>query len=249
MQADEEDTDAVVDTEVRRMRAVVQCTTEDLQRTHTQLAVVQAELQQHLMELQQHLIELQQELQQHLPVHVSQQWHIPVVSIKNPHAALMYHSHKKFELRTTALLRPFEGQYMLLHVSKSPPGRPCGDTHLATSTGVPSSHLDATRGCGICLMHIGQTQALRANTKRAAALWQRRLFVADARRLKKGFVTHIRAVHRLTADIHLRGFLHVHSTRVAQTALPSSIDIQVLEHTNASEVQRQARLAAQRRRA
>jgi hypothetical protein len=62
VQADEEDTDAVVDTEVRRMRAVVQCTTEDLQRTHTQLAVVQAELQQHLMELQQHLIELQQEL-------------------------------------------------------------------------------------------------------------------------------------------------------------------------------------------
>jgi plasmid maintenance system killer protein len=89
VQAGEEDSDAVVDTEVRRMRAVVQCTTEDQQRTHTQLAVVQAELQQHLMELQQHLIELQQELQQHLPVHVSQQWHIPVISIKNPHAALI----------------------------------------------------------------------------------------------------------------------------------------------------------------
>jgi hypothetical protein len=53
------------------MRTVVQCTTEDQQRTHTQLAVLQAEQQQHLMELQQHLIDLQQELQQHLPVHVS----------------------------------------------------------------------------------------------------------------------------------------------------------------------------------
>ena len=92
-------------------------------------------------------------------------------------------------------------------------------------------------------MHRRHARCKRGALKR----WQRRLFVADER-LKKGFVTHIQAVHRLTADIHLRGFLHVHSTRVAQMALPSSIDMQVLEHTNASELQRQARLAAQRRR-
>ncbi len=182
-----------------------------------------------------------------------QHWHmLPVVSIKNPHAALLYHGHKKFELRTTALLRPFEGQYVLLHVSKSshvdqehtgPPGA----TKLARSAGIPSSDLHAARGCGICLMHIGKTQLLRATTSRAATLWQRRLFVTKSR-LKTGFVTQILAVHRLNANIPLRGFLHVHSTRVDQTALPSSIDMRVLEYTNATEVQRQARLAAQRRR-
>ena len=44
--------------------------------------------------------------------------HIPVLSVKNPYAALFYHFCKSFEARTKAMLQSLEGRYMLLHVSQ-----------------------------------------------------------------------------------------------------------------------------------
>ena len=165
---------------------------------------------------------------------------------------------KNVEWRRTNILQQFNGQYVLLHVSKMPPQgngahrlefdkQVTAATQIARTSGLLQEgqglQLVSASGLASCFMHIGDTahidKGLVMSNKDA---WEADTFVR-AEILDTGYYTQIAHVVPTAVDSNIsvtRGKLCVQTCHVGTHQLPAGIDMHILEYTTQCELARRA---------